>query len=163
MSDEETPPELTFSELREAELHEERQALIDLTREAAAAGLAPGFPKVGPQGGPDTWLGWYWDAVIEREQRHEVSVFVAYLGELLVGAIQSLTIRSPGWGGWEPWKRLELRDPIVHPTAPPEIEEAILGYALSRALFDLAVLEATPADGSTKRPSAWFPPVLRDP
>ena len=60
------------------------------------------------------------------------------------GPSRSSPLRSPGWGGWEPWKRLELRDPIVHPTAPPGIEEAILGFALSRSLFDLAVLEALP-------------------
>ena len=47
MSDELAPPGLTFSELRETDLQRERQALIDLTREAAAARLAPGFPKVG--------------------------------------------------------------------------------------------------------------------
>ena len=170
MSADQPPPGLTFSQLEATDLERERQALIDLTREAAAAGLAPGFPMVGPEGGPDTWLGWYWDEVVQRAQRHEVSVFVAYHGQVLVGTVQSLPLRSPGWGGWEPWKRLELRDPIVHPTAPPGIEEAILGHALSRALFDLAVVEATPggrvhqaAERLGFRPSSVIPDLVVGP
>jgi hypothetical protein len=170
MSGDEPSPGLRFAELRGSDLQGERQALIDLTREAAAAGLAPGFPKDGPKGGPDTWLGWYWDEVIQREQRHEVSVFAAYDAQVLVGAVQSMPLRSPGWGGWEPWKRLELRDPIVHPTAPPGTEQAILEFALSRALFDLAVVEATPggriheaAERLGFRPSSVIPDLIVGP
>jgi hypothetical protein len=170
MSGDQPPTGLRLSDLSATDLQRERQALIELTREAAAAGLAPGFPLEGPQGGPDTWLGWYWDAVIQQEQRHDVRVFVAHLGDVLVGTVQVLSLRSPGWGGWEPWKRLELRDPIVHPTAPPGIEEAILGFVLSRSLFDLAVLEALPggrvheaAERLGFRPSAVIPDLIISP
>lgn len=170
MSGDEPPSGLRFSELAATDLQRDRQALIDLTREAAGAGLAPGFPRDGPLGGPDTWLGWYWDAIIQQEQRREVRVFVAHLGEVLVGTVQVLSLRSPGWGGWEPWKRLELRHPIVHPTAPLGIEEAILGFALSRSLFDLAVLEALPggrvheaAERLGFRPSSVIPDLIVGP
>jgi hypothetical protein len=170
MSDDPMLDGLVFSELDTNGLQRERQALIDLTRAAATAGLAPGFPRDGPQGGPDTWLGWYWDEVIQREQRREVRVFVAHLDQLLVATVQSVPIRSPGWGGWEPWKRLELRDPIVLPDAPPGIEEAIMGHALSRALFDLAVVEATPggriheaAERLGFRPSSVIPDLVIGP
>jgi len=170
MSGDQLSPGLRFAVLAAADLQRGRQALIDLTREAAAAGLAPGFPNEGPQGGPDTWREWYWDAVFQREQRNEVRVFAAYDGDVLVGVVQSSPLRSPGWGGWEPWKRLELRDPIVHPTAPPGIEEAILGFALGRSLFDLAVLEAMPggrvqeaAERLGFRPSSLIPDLIVGP
>jgi hypothetical protein len=170
MSDDRLLGGLILSELDANGLQRERGSLIDLTRAAAAAGLAPGFPRDGPKGGPDTWLGWYWDEVIQREQRREVRVFVAHVDEVLVAAIQSAPLRSPGWGGWEPWKRLELRDPIVRPTAPSGIEEAILGHALSRALFDLAVVEALPggpiheaAERLGFRPSAVIPDLVVGP
>ena len=170
MSDDPMLGGLVFSELDANGLQRQRQSLIDLTRAAATAGLAPGFPSDGPQGGPDTWLGWYWDEVIQREQRREVRVFVAHVEQLLVATVQSMPLRSPGWGGWEPWKRLEVRDPIVHPAAPPGIEEAILGHALSRALFDLAVLEATPggrvheaAERLGFRPSSVIPDLVVGP
>jgi hypothetical protein len=166
MSDEQTPPGLTLSELRETDLQRERQALIELTREAARAGLASGFPK----DGPDAWLEWYWDAVVERAQKLDVRVFGASLDDVLVGTVQVSPLRSPGWGGWEPWKRLEIRDPIVHPTAPPGIEEALIGFALSRSLFDLAVLEAVPGgrvhDAAERlgfRPSASIPDLISGP
>ena len=170
MSDDLPPSGLTFSQLGATDLERERQGLIDLTRESAAAGLAPGFPSVGPKGGPDTWLGWYWDAVIQQEQNREVFVFAAHMDQVLVGAVQSRLLRSPGWGGWEPWRRLELRDPITHPTAPAGTEQAILAFALSRVLFDMAVLEALPggrvheaAERLGFRPSAVIPDLIIGP
>ena len=56
MSDDQTPPGLRSRSFARPILQRERQALIDLTREAAAAGLAPGFPKDGPKR-PRHWLG----------------------------------------------------------------------------------------------------------
>jgi hypothetical protein len=71
-------------------------------------------------------------------------VFAARVVDELVGAVEMLPLRAAGWGGWEPWKRHEIRNLIVRPGAPPGTEAALLEYALSRSLFDFVVLEALP-------------------
>ena len=130
---------LDVSELTAADLQHERGALIELGHAAAAAGT-PGFAR----GGPDVWLGWHWDEVIERGQQLGLRVFVGRVDDELVGAVEMLPLRAAGWGGWEPWKRHEIRNLIVRPGSPPGIEAALLEFALSRSLFDFVVLAALP-------------------
>jgi len=131
---------LSISEWTGADLQRERGALIRLSREVAAAGGAPGFAR----DGPDAWLEWHWDEIIEQAQRFGVRVFVAYAVEELVGAVELRPLRAPGWGGWEPWKRQEIRNLIVKPASSPGIEGALLEFVLSRSLVDFVVLETLP-------------------
>lgn len=130
---------LEVSELTAADLQRERGALIELSHEAAAGGT-PGFAR----GGPDVWLGWHWDEVIEQVRQSGVRVFVARAADELVGAVEMRRLQAAGWGGWEPWKRHEIRNLIVRPGSPPGIEAALLEFALSRSLVDFVVLEAPP-------------------
>jgi len=130
---------LDVSELTAADLQRERGALIELSHEAAAGGT-PGFAR----GGPDVWLGWHWDEVIGQAQQSGVRVFVALAADELVGAVEMRRLQAAGWGGWEPWKRHEIRNLIVRPGSPPGIEAALLAFALSRSLVDFVVLEAPP-------------------
>jgi hypothetical protein len=131
---------LSVSELTTAELQQDRSALIDLSRAAASSGLAPGFAR----DGPDAWLEWHWDAVIEQQKRMDVRVFAAHAADRLVGALLLRSLRAPGWGGWEPWKRLRVDNVIVSPNSPAEIEDALLDFALTRSLADLVVVETLP-------------------
>jgi hypothetical protein len=131
---------LTVSELTAADLQRELGALIRLTHDVAAAGGAPEFAR----GGPDVWLEWHWKEVIEQAGRSDVRVFVARAADAIVGALEVRPLRAAGWSGWEPWRRLEIRNKIVRPTSPPGIEEALLEFALGRSLMDFVVLEALP-------------------
>jgi hypothetical protein len=130
---------LEVSEMTAADLKRERSALIRLSHEVAARG-APGFAR----GGPDVWLGWHWDEVIEQAKRSGVRVFVARRVDELVGALEMRRLRAAGWGGWEPWKREEFSNLIVHPGSAPGVERALLEFALSRSLVDFVVLETLP-------------------
>jgi hypothetical protein len=132
-------PLLEVSELTATDLQRERSALIELSH-AAAAGGTPGFAR----GGPDVWLGWHWDEVVEQARQSRVRVFVARAADELVGAVEMRRLQAAGWGGWEPWKRHEIRNLIVRPGPPPGIEAALLEFALSRSLVDFVVLEALP-------------------
>jgi hypothetical protein len=133
------PAALEVSELTAADLERERGALMEVSH-AAAAGGTPGFAR----GGPDVWLGWHWDEVIEQAQQSRVRVFVARAADELVGAVEMRRLQAAGWGGWEPWKRHEIRNLIVRPGSPPGIEAALIEFALSRSLVDFVVLEALP-------------------
>jgi hypothetical protein len=139
MSVDRPSPLLEVSELTAADLQRERSALIEMSHEAAAGGT-PGLAR----GGPDVWLGWHWDKIIEQAQQSGVRVFVARAADELVGAVEMLPLRAAGWGGWEPWKRYEIRNVIVRPGSLPGIEAALLEFALSRSLVDFVVLEAPP-------------------
>jgi hypothetical protein len=132
-------PLLDVMELTAADLQRERGALIELSH-AAATGGTPGFAR----GGPDVWLGWHWDEVIAQAQRSDVRIFVARVVDVLVGAVEMLPLRAAGWGGWEPWKRHEIRNLVVRPGSSPGIEGALLEFALSRSLVDFVVVEALP-------------------
>jgi hypothetical protein len=139
MSDDRPTQAFEVSELSEADLQRERGALIKLSHEAAAGGT-PGFAR----GGPDVWLEWHWDEVIEQAQHSGVRVFVARAVDELVGALEMRPVMAVGWGGWEPWKREKIENLIVHPGSAPGVEAALLEFALSRSLVDFVVIEALP-------------------
>ena len=127
-------------ELAALELRDRRAELVELTRTAAKADRAPGFPRQPP----DAWLGWHWDAVAQRQERLDTRVFVAVAAEQMVGMAELCQVRAPGWGGWEPWKRFEIRNVIVHPGAPPDTEHDLIEFMLHRALVDFVSIEAPP-------------------
>ena len=135
-----------IGEIEAVELRDRRDELVELSRTAAAANRAPGFP-LKPS---DAWLGWHWDAVAQRQERFEIRVFVAVAAELMVGVAELCQVRAPGWGGWEPWKRFEIRNVIVHPEAPPDTEHDLIEFMLHRSLVDVVSIEAQP-DGSLQR------------
>jgi hypothetical protein len=140
MGADQPPQALEVSELSAADLQPERGALVELSRAVAAAGGTPGFAR----GGPDVWLGWHWDEVIAQAHRSEVRIFVARVADELVGAVEMRRLRAAGWGGWEPWKREEITNLIVHPGSARGVEAALLAFALSRSLVDFVVIEALP-------------------
>jgi hypothetical protein len=127
-------------ELAAVALRERRDELIELSRAAAEADRAPGFPREPP----DAWLGWHWDDVAQRQERFDARVIVAFAAELMVGAGELCQVRAPGWGGWEPWKRFEIRSVIVHPEAPPDTEYELIAFMLQRSLVDFVSIEAPP-------------------
>ena len=127
-------------ELAALELRDRRAELVELTRTAAEADRAPGFPLKPP----DAWLGWHWDDVAQRQERFDTRVFVAVAAEHMVGTAELCQVRAPGWGGWEPWKRFEIRNVIVHPEAPPDTEHDLIEFMLSRSLADVVSIEAPP-------------------